>query len=138
MFISCIQPKICDFYWHSLQVKQFQTLNYFYRLPIVPAALLLAEEDSGLCPTHFLCSNWPPGGKMGYWRSQNTVLNGPILASFSFIFVFSDKYYSFYNICEKMSINFTNPRYSGQESPPITTRPGLQPVWKYFRYLRNL
>ena len=39
-------------------------------------------------------------------------LNGPTPASFSFIFVFSNKYYNFTtNICEKISIQYTVPGF---------------------------
>ena len=64
--------------------------------------------------------------------------NGPIQASFSFIFGIFKQTIQFFttNQCEKMSCPSSirhwdsNPRPSERESPPITTRPGLPPyLW---------
>ena len=59
--------------------------------------------------------------------------NGPTPASFSFIFGLSNKHYKFLQqiYVKKCPSSIwcwdSNPRPSGHESPPITTRPGLPP-----------
>ena len=62
--------------------------------------------------------------------------NGPSPASFSFIFVSSNKHYNFYHknmrkiLCPSSKWRRDlNPWPSEQESPPITTRPGLPPTY---------
>ena len=72
---------------------------------------------------------------LSHKHSNNIIfLNGPSSASFSFIFVFSNKQYNSLTImCEKMlwpsSIRHrdSNQRPLEHESLPITTRPGLPP-----------
>ena len=59
-------------------------------------------------------------------------LNGLSLASFLFIFVFTITSIFTTNICAKCPSNLrcwdSNARPSEHKSPPITTRPGLQPT----------
>ena len=60
--------------------------------------------------------------------------NGPFPASFSLIFVFSNKHYNSHNkymwkMLSPSSIQSLNPWPLEYESPPITTRPGLQ--WSF-------
>ena len=71
--------------------------------------------------------------------------NGPTPASFSFIFVLSNKHYKFYNkhVCEKCPSSIqcqdSNSQPLEHEPPPITTRPGLpaQNVFIYKDYRGN-
>ena len=66
---------------------------------------------------------------------QFDFLNGPSPASFSFIFVFSNKHYNLLQqICEKFPYSIwcwdSNPQPSGHKFPPMTTRPGLPPSYR--------
>ena len=73
------------------------------------------------------------------WSHDYFLKNGPIPASFSFIFGLFKQTIQFFttNQCEKMSCpssirhRDSNPRPSERESPPITTRPGLPPNSTY-------
>ena len=84
----------------------------------------------------------PPGGWINFiccflWKSQFSK-NGPTLASFSFIFVFSNTHYKFYNnryvkkCPSSIRCRDLKSRPLEYESPPITTRPGLQPKFYNF------
>ena len=60
--------------------------------------------------------------------------NGPSSASFSYIFVFSNKHYNSYNKCmwkilcsSSIWCRDSNPQSLEHQSPPLTTRPGLPP-----------
>ena len=77
-------------------------------------------------------SNSQPSGSL--CCLQVFLKNRPSPASFSFIFVFSNKHYNSHNqymwkmLClSSMWCRYSNPRSSEHGYPPITTRPGLPP-----------
>ena len=61
-------------------------------------------------------------------KTPSSFLNGPTPASFSFIFVFPNTHYNFYNVknCpSSIRCQDSNSLPLENESPPIITRPGL-------------
>ena len=75
---------------------------------------------------------------------EECFLNGPTPASFSFIFVFSDTHYNFYNNKNAKNCPSSiwcwdlNSRPLEYESPTITTRPGLPQDCREECYHRNI
>ena len=105
---------------------------------ILPTAASLSHQRERTDVQTKMCFlNGPsPASFCFYFRSLK---NGPCPASFSFIFVFSIKHYIFYNKeMWKMSINICgwdlNPRPLEYETPPITTRPGLLPIFNLLQH----
>ena len=71
------------------------------------------------------------------FTARSNLKMGPTPASFSFIFVFSDKHFNTTNKYEKCPSSIrrwdSNSQPSDYKSPPLTTRPGLPPTSKQLR-----